>query len=415
MAVAALLPSPRELLAKAVAAKSRNDWDAIAALIQSVPAPLDSSWLALVDEIAFALGQMHRTAEAVALLEAAFSLEPTWRRASALAYLHYDGSLSLMRPGSQESGMGKEALRKGFRRWIGEALLREPHSIKDLYRLGVFEAQVESRHDAPALRAFLHAIDSYQQMPEGDRGYRGDLRKVYCKALYAGGRSALRLGNIPMARKLSFACIREDKPTDHVEPVHKMHLAARVCLASGELDHAERAARLALDGDGPPRRDYLFGLLCDIALQRGDPKAAAAWIEQHVQPHRRDSSLWRRLGDARRADGALEAACGAYDSALRKDRCGRHLTLVRLGAIYLEQKRLGQAEDAFRKAAEFRRSRYLSDDPEALAGLEKVLEARGKTVERDRIHARLAKATLREDPRDQPMDRAAGDGFGGER
>jgi tetratricopeptide (TPR) repeat protein len=296
-------------------------------------------------------------------------------------------------PRGPKPELDREELRKGFRRWIGEALRIWPESIKDLYRLGVFEAQVEARHDTQALRAFLRAVEVYRALPEAERARRGDLRKACSRSLYAGGRSAMRLRRTKLARKLSFACIREDEGTDHVDPVHKLHLAARVCLATGELDHAERAARLALDGKGPPRRDYIFGLLSDIALARGDTRSACVWIEEHVPERRRDSATWRRLGDARLAAGDKSGACRAWQSALMRDRCGRHLTLVRLGRVFLEDGELGKAEDAFRKAAQFRSSRYMGEDVAALRGLEQVLEARGKTEELPRVRARLAKCS----------------------
>jgi tetratricopeptide (TPR) repeat protein len=374
---AAAEPDPRSTLQDCLALKRADRFEDLAALHDRLPRPLDRAWLPVADEVSFALGHLRRTDSAARLLEEAFALEPTHRRASGLAYLYYDAALAQLRPGKGgEKGPSKEVLRKGFRRWIGEALRLRPDSIKDLYRLGVFEAQVESRHDVPALRAFLSAIEAFRAMSQAEQALRGDLRKACTKSLFAGGRSALRLDKLALARKLSFACIREDKDTDHVDPVHKLHLAAKVCLATGEYDHAERAARLALDAKGPPRRDYLFGLLAEIALGRKDPKAAAAWVEQ-VRPQRRDASLWRLLGDARLAAGDPSAARNAWMSALQRDRGGRHLTLDRLGEVALSQGKAGEAKHHFEAALHFRRKQYASDDARASAGLAKALEILG--------------------------------------
>lgn len=380
-----------ELLARAQSLFQHNEWEDLAALGNDLPMPLDGKWLEVADAVAFAFGKLRQWKVAIGLLQHAFEIEPTWRRASSLAYVYYDASLALVAPRGPKPDEDKETLRNGFRRWIGEALRFRPDSIKDLYRLGVFEAQVESRHDRPALRAFLRAIELFREMPAAERERRGDLRKTCTKALYAAARSAMRLRETRLARKLIFACIREDEGVDHVDPVHKLHLASRVCLANRELDHAERAARLALDAKGPPHRDYLFGLLSDIALENGDPRSACTWIEDHVPEHRRQAPLWRKLGDARRNAGDRDGACRAWESALMRDRCGRHLTLVRLGRAHLEAGALGKAEDAFRKAAQFRASRYMREDEEALKGLLQVLEARGKVEEVPRIQARLAK------------------------
>ncbi|MEI7894833.1 MAG: hypothetical protein WCI05_17180, partial [Myxococcales bacterium] len=284
-------------------------------------------------------------------------------------------SLALCAPGGHKyAEFDRETLRHEFRRWIEEALRLRPTSIKDLYRLGVFEAQVEAQHDKPALCAFLKAIECYDSLSDAEKAQRGDLRKTRSKALYAAARSALRLHNVALARKLSFACIRVDKDADDVAP----------------------AARLALDGQGPPRRDYIFGLLSDIALERGDASAAAAWIEAHVKEHRRDSALWRRLGDARKIAGNVDGAIAAYEASLVKDRCGRHLTYCRLGRIHLERKELGRAEDAFRKASEFCRKTYATESETALQSLAQVLEARGKHEEAQHLGPRLAKARARE-------------------
>ncbi len=393
-------PSPRSLLDLVRPAKQENDWPAIAALAEHLPVPLEPAWLGVADDVAFAFGQLRHWKVAMALTESAYELEPTWRRASSLAYLYYDASLALVGPQRPKPDMDRETLRQGFRTWIGKALEHDPDSIKDLYRLGVFEAQVESTRDKPALKSFLRAIELYRNLPEPERARRGDLRKACTKALYAGARSALRLGQSDLARKLCFACIREDEGVDHVDPVHKMHQAARVCLATGQFDHAERAARIALDAKGPPRRDYLFCLLADICLRREDPRSAASWIESHVPARRRDSATWRKLGDARLAAGDGQGARLAWESALQRDRCGRHLTLVRLGKSWLEAGELGKAEDAFRKAADFRKSRYMREDEEALRGLEKVLEARGKQDDLGRVRARLAKTR----PADHPPE-----------
>lgn len=394
---------PGALAGEAAALMKATDWDGLAALEKRLPADLDRAWAEVADKVAFGLGQLRETTRAARLLERCWEVEPTWRRASALAYVHYDAALRLRNARRGDGGDEKpdrETLREGFRRWIAEALRLFPTSIKDLYRLGVFEAQVESCRDKVALRAFLAAIDSYRQMSEQEREWRHDLRKYVAKALYAGGRSALRLRRPRLARKLSFECIRFDGDSDHVEPVFKLALAGKVCLATGELDHAERALRMALDAKGPQRRNWLYGLLADVELARDDGDAAARWIETHVRPERRNPSLWRRLGDAHRAAGRIDPALAAWESALRRDRAGKHLTFTRIGEAHLEREAWRRAEKAFRKAAEFRRRRYLSDHTPALLGLERALRERGREDEAVAVRKQLAKA--------RPAERGSG-------
>lgn len=377
--------SVADLRQEAARLKTRKDWDALATLGERLPGEVSGPWLALADDVALALGQRQRFPEAIRLLEKTWAAEPTHRRAAALAYLHYS---ALMQRG-RDRPQAREPLREGFRRWIGEALRLRPGSVKDLYRLGVFEAQVESQRDKVALRAFLGAIRSYHEMPAEERERRHDLRKYYVKSLYAGGRSALRLRNTGLARRLSFECIRADRDGRYVDPVHSLGLAGKVCLANGELDHAERAFRLALDARGPARRDYLYGFLAETCRRRGALEDACRWIEAHVRPERRSAWLWRLLGDIRRDRADLDGALSAYESALRRDRSGRHLTLTRIGDIHRSRQRWKQAERAYRQALEFRRRRYLSDHREALEGLDAVLGARGKEAERSEVRAQL--------------------------
>ena len=386
MDAAARAPQPADP-ADLLAALDRNlksgRWEDSASLARHLPATLEGRWLEVADGVSFALGHLHRTDEAVALREAAYRVEPTYRRASALAYLHYDAMMQAAtgrhhrRDRRGAPRRDREADRRAFLRWLKQALEHRPGSVKDLYRLGMFEARLESQHDAAALRAFRHAIASYRAMSVVERARLHHLRPAYVRSLYAAARSAMNLGRLADARSAIFACIREDAESHHVAPLFKLYLAGRVCLATRELDAAERALRLALDADGPRQRDFVLTTLAEVALARGDTAAARAWIESHLPPHRRSPFAWRLLGDIARAAGAPRDARVAFEHALRRDRAGRHLTLVRLGELHLADGREDEAERAFADAREFRRRTYQSDDAPALRGLAAVKAARG--------------------------------------
>jgi tetratricopeptide (TPR) repeat protein len=391
-AAAASLPTPFDLLRDLAPLQERNAWSGVAALLPQLPAALDPAWLAPADKIAFALGRLRRFAEAIDLLTGAHAVLANPRRASSLAYLHYAACMELVSPPREPLPAAlpeRETLRDGFRRWMKLVLDAEPDSIKDLYRLGVWEAQVESRRDKPALAAFERVVAAYRALDHDTRERRHDFRKYYVKALYAAARSSMRLGNVRRARHHIFQCIREDRDRDHVAAVFKYHLAGNVCARGDELDVAERAFRLALDAAGPRDRSYVLGDLAQLALRRDTPADAVAWIEPHTRPERRDPSLWRLLGEARRRMGDPRAAENALRNALLKDRSARHRTLVALGDLHREQGALDQAAKDFEQAREFRRRRWMSDDLKAVEGLLAVREAQGRTKDAEGLRETL--------------------------
>jgi tetratricopeptide (TPR) repeat protein len=394
--------------------KGRNDWAAIAALGKKIPTPLETAWLTCADEVAFAMGQLHRTDEAGSLLEQAYAMVPNHRRASSLAYIYYDAMLLARAPAAQRKQASAandtprdfNRDREAFLKWLGVALEHRPDSIKDLYRLGNFEAQIENRRDKPALRCFLRVVEIYRAMPPLERQRQHHLKKPYIKSLYAGARSAYRLARYPDARTLIFDCIREDKDTDYMAPLHKYFLAGRVLREQGQFEHAERAFRLALDGKGPPRRNFVLAAIAELLHGAGRLQDAIAWIEQHIPTHRRQPYEWRLLGDARRDLGDATGAMAAYESALQRDRGGRHLTLVRIADLHRAAGRMGPAKHHYTQALEFRRRKYLSEDRAALTGLLEVARAQNALDAEQEVLARLERLPLaRSGVAGPPLDR----------
>jgi len=153
--------TPGDLARTAVELKQRAEWGPLAALATHLPPQWSPQWLPAADEIAFGLGHLAQHVQARDLVLRAYELEPTHRRASALAYLHYDALLrhKVRKPRLDEP----EPWRKGFERWIAEALRLRPDSIVDRYRLGVYHASIQTQKDALALRAFGDARRAYEQ------------------------------------------------------------------------------------------------------------------------------------------------------------------------------------------------------------------------------------------------------------
>lgn len=396
MSQPAPLPSAFDLHREAERLFAAKRWSELAAMAHQLSRPLTVDMLGACDTVAFGLSQAKRFAESFALYEEAFALMPTYRRASALAYVAYASLFARARPRTNEAElMPIDDAKRAFRKYIARALELRPGSVKDLYRLGMFEAQLESAHDEKALRAFAAAVASFEAMGPAEQARRGDLRKAYHRALYAAARSALRRRKPLLARRLVFRCLRSDAHTHDVAPLFALSLAGKVLLETTELDAAERAFTAAEKAEGPRERDFVFLGLARVAKARGDLDAARAHIERNVRPERRTPPLWRELGGLLLAQGELGAAEHALEHALRNDREAKHVTLSMLGRVREKRADLKGAERAYREALELRARKHHVDDVTALEGLARVLEARGHTPEAEATRARLAKAMPR--------------------
>jgi tetratricopeptide (TPR) repeat protein len=384
-----LARSPAELRQQGAALKQRNEWEPLAELGAALPSGWGKEWLPVADDVAFALSQLGRCDAARDLLLRAYELEPTHRRASALAYVHYDALLrhKVRKPRLDEP----EPYRKAFERWIAEALRLKPDSIVDRYRLGVYHASIQIQKDALALRAFGDVMRLVDRLPAAERTPQSRHWKTYMRTLYGAARSAYRLRRYLEARRYIFRCIRLDGERHHVEPVFKLFLAAKVLVAQGELADAERALRLAIDAPHQGDRDFVYALLAEIALRQGRVDDAAGWIELNIRPHHRKPYVWRLLGDCEAQRGHRERAVKLYKSALLKDHGGRHKTLLRIGRLEEAAGRLAEARRAYEQAADFRRRRYLTEDPDALEALAKLCERQDDLDAARAAYARMAR------------------------
>lgn len=398
--------SAREVAQHAAELFRNSRWEDLARLSSLLPADWPGEWLPVADNVSFALGQLGRHEEAIALLVRADGVEPTHRRASSLAYLYYDALL--LHKSRKQKLSDPEHWRKHFEAWITEALRRQPDSVVDRYRLGVYYASVLSLKDIQASRWFHEAIAIFDRGNDEARSPRSRLYKPFVRSLYGAARSAYRLRRYPQAQALIFRCIRVDRETNHVEALYKYFLAAKVLVAVGRLDDAERGLRLALEVEYQRERDFVYALLAEISLQRGDSEAARRWIEAHIRPHARKSYIWRLLGHAEELRGKNSAALGCYKSALLKDHGGRHKTLVAIGRVQEANGDWKAARQSYLQATEFRRRRFLSDDPAALEALAALCERRSDVDGAREAYARMSKLPGLAERAEEALARLAG-------
>lgn len=396
---------PGPLLVEVRELRKAGDWKGAAALAPSIPRDFGASWVRVADEVAFALSNVHEREAAISLWVRAHELEPSRRFASAIAYAHYDALLAdkVRKPRLVEP----EPWRKGFERWITEALSLDPRSIKDRYRLGIYFGSIHNGKDVAALRAFRETIALVERLPETERTPGARFFKTLVLAHYGAARSAFRLGRYEEARGHVFRCIRLDQDKNHQKPVFKLFLAARVLVELGKLDDAERGLRLALDARHEGPRDFVFALLARISLMCSHPYGARCWIEQGIPAHHRKPYVCL-LGDAARAEGDTQRAAKLYKSALLRDRASRHVTLRAMGRLFEETGEFVQAARAFREAAEFRRRQFLSEDTVALEDLARVSERAGDIAGARAAYGRLARLDACREEAERALGRLAG-------
>lgn len=368
--------------------KSQGNWEEIAKLEAQITHPIPSEQAELASEVGFALTQLGRLEAARCLYTELYEVAPSHRVASGLAYIHY---LALLQHKIRKPRLDDpESWRKGFERWIAEALRLQPRSIKDKYRLAVYHASILARKDAAALRLFAEVVHIFENLPAEERNDQHRHFKTYVFALYGAARSAYRLKRYDEARRYVYRCIRVDKQRNHQEPLFKFFLAGKILFALGQYADAERALRLAVEAAGQREHDFAYALLAQIALATNRPQEAIAWIESHVRPHHRKPYIWRLLGDAELARGDKKRALKLYKSSLIKDHVGRHLTLFKMGEIYQSIRQFGEARRCYEQAADFRRRRYMTEYPEALEALAKLCEEQGDIEGARAAYTRMA-------------------------
>ena len=364
--------SANEVVREAAACKKREDWEALGKLADEIPEVPTPSWLDALDSIAFGLGKLGHWEQARRVAEAAFALEPTAWRASAIAYFHYDALFA--HKGRQVRLDEPEVWRRGFEGWTGEALRLNPESIVDWYRLGQYYASILSAKDVKALECFRGVFRLWRRISEGEQNSSNRNFKNYIRSLYGAARSAYRLKRYDEARGWIFDCIRQDRERNHMDSVFKYFAAGRVLAAQGSLVDAERALRLALEGKYNGDRDFVYGLLAEVALRQGRIGDAVDWIAGNVRPHRRKSYLWRLLGEAEEKRGNTREALAHYRSSLLKDRMGRHKTLLKMGQIHEGRGDFVQARRSYDEASSFRAKKFQREDGDALQALARLCE-----------------------------------------
>lgn len=364
--------TPGEVLHHIQLMKARCAWEEILKafhpLAQKKPdLPDGHERLLIMQEIAFALSQTKRFAEAIELLLHCQEKDPrNYQVAASLGFNYYN---ALMSEKAREIRLGEERARyvEGADRWLRVAEELYPANVVDFYRHGMLYHHILERKDNKASPLFETAVANWESLPRDDRERRHKDHKNYIKALYHLAKARMRLGRYPEAEQAARRCIEEDRDTDHEEPLHKFYLLGRILLEAGREEEALAHLRNAAHMRTKRPKDYVYYTLavCLVRLERWEE--ALDWLDK-IPPRYRKPHMKRLAGWIHYRLGHPEHAGELLDEALREDAKGCHLTLVVMGRIFQDLENWEQALDCFRKANQFKRKEFLTDHDEALLG-----------------------------------------------
>ncbi len=362
--------SCEQVLAQLAELKSKNAWTHIAASFH----PLEERLGHLCNnqrehevraEIAFALSQLHRFAEAIEVLERCIAQQPDeYLYHAAMAFNYYN---ALMAEKSRELRLGDIRREYFFKaeQYFQKAEQLYPESVVDFYRHGMLYHHLSTTSDRKAVPLFQKAVANWEALDDGKRRTRHKDHKNYVKSLYHLAKSLIRLHDGSRALAVIKKCIAEDESTHYEDPVHKFYVAGKACMETGEYREAIKYLRVAAHQKSKRPKDYIYETLARCFVYCDEHETARQWIEKiplkYMKPYQLRVYGWilAKLGYAAEAEKQLSAG-------LKKDRQGGHKTLYTWGRVYYEQKRYGRAHDLFMKANEKRRKHFASDYPDAL-------------------------------------------------
>ncbi len=398
--------SINSLIAQVHELKSKNAWTHIVAafhpLAEKHPqAAAESDAHRMLAEIAFALSQLNRFQEAIEILKNCISASPGYYRyLSALAFNYYN---ALMFDKGRQISLGEN--RKHYFEQAEAAFAESqkafPDGVVDYYRQGMLYHHIASTRDRKAVPYFLKAIENWEAMGSEAKQARHKDHKNYVKALYHLSKSYIRLGDGEKAFDAIEVCIREDEETNHEEQVHKFYLAGRAHMEMDNYDDAVKFLRVAANKRTRRPKDYIYETLARCLMYLNKYGAAVEWIEKIPAKYRKPY-VTRLYGMILARSGDVKKAEEQFGEALRRDRMGKHKTLLAWGLLYFEKNDFQKALDYFNRANSARRKNFTSEYTDALfysgrchmetGNREKAVEAFRKVLSLDDRHHRAAKA-----------------------
>ena len=321
--------------------------------------------LDLRQKVAFALGQIGRHEEAIAVLEKVVAGRPDdFLAHSSLAYTLVQSLRDAKNRKVLLIRSERERRVKLAHHHFSRCRRLRPNSVTTHYREGILYKEVENK---PRLAApfFEQAVSLWRGLPSDEQTRRHQERPKYIRSLYHLASCRLDEGKASQALALLEGLLDEDEGKNLMSPLFK-HFAKGKCLyALGRHQEALVHLELAAATAGDEAHDFVRELAARAALAMNEPGRAFGYINRVPQRKRRPYESWTEA-DALVALGRGSEAIRVLEAAADRDRRGRHKALIRLSRIHLREGRLEKALGLAIEARDFCLGLYGNPSREAI-------------------------------------------------
>ncbi len=289
--------------------------------------------LAIREKTAFALGQMKRFDEAIAVLKTCVAMDPdNFAVRSSLAYTAYNSLFAarnkeILLAGKMKAdriGLAHENFRK--------AQSLRPDGVTNFYREGMLFAQIENKPET-AVGLFNRACVNWEKLDDKEQAERHQEKKNYIKSLYRSASLLLASGSGKTALERIKKCLEQDEQTNHVSLAFKYFALGKVYFCLDEYEEARNALLFALQSSvGGSPVDFIHELLARTFLALDKPDRALEIVEKVPERLRRPYYQWTEA-DVLCCNGRHDKARAVLLKSAEKDGRSRHITLIRLAKI----------------------------------------------------------------------------------
>jgi tetratricopeptide (TPR) repeat protein len=219
--------------------------------------------------------------------------------------------------------------------------------------------------------ALKKAITIYQHSTDED--FRRRNGKNYYKAIYQLGKVYLAKKRYGHAEACFSKVLNEDCRSYNQKGFVRFRLAKCFYL---QADYQRALDQLADIDDNVAHKEFTHDLRGRCHFKLGDAAAAIKAFDQALK-RKADGYIFRNRALAHILAKNLEAAKRDLDVAMRKDRLGKHKTLLILGEVAMLQNHLSEAIAYFEKAIAYKYKKYDAIYREAHMALGEAYEMQG--------------------------------------